>query len=149
MDWKGLRMVDTIGKENSNYQYCVFEVTPKSAALTRDQLLYLLRYENVLARRYFYPGVHRMKPYDILFPEFRESLSATDYLSNHLLQLPVGASVSPDEANQISDLITFILKHQEEISQQKLKTWILAYDPRHHAALFFSLSRLFRINCAS
>jgi dTDP-4-amino-4,6-dideoxygalactose transaminase len=115
-EWKGLRMVDTVGEEESNYQYCVFEVNPEATALTRDQLFSLLRAEKVLARRYFYPGVHRMKPYDSLFPEYHDTLPETDHLSAHLLQLPIGASVSSHQIEQISDLISCLLKHDAEIA---------------------------------
>ena len=39
--------------ERSNYQYVVFEVCATEAGLTRDELIAVLKAENVLARRYF------------------------------------------------------------------------------------------------
>ena len=38
-------------------------------ALSRDELQRVLWAENVLARRYFFPGCHRMEPYRSLFPD--------------------------------------------------------------------------------
>jgi len=46
----------------TNQQYIVVEVTAERAGLSRDEILAALRAENVLARRYFYPGCHRMAP---------------------------------------------------------------------------------------
>lgn len=120
--WKGLRMVDTTGGEESNYQYGVFEVVPEKTLLSRDQMFYLLRAENVLARRYFYPGAHRNKPYDTLFPEYLETLPTTDHLSTHLLQLPIGAGVSPEQVEKISDLISYVLKNDEAIAAHMSQT---------------------------
>ena len=119
-DWKGLRMVDTAGGEESNYQYCVFEVNPDATVLTRNQFFFILRAENVLARRYFYPGVHRMKPYDTLFPEYLTTLPVTDYLSSHLLQFPIGSGISSDQVEHLSDLISFLIKNDAEIAEQML-----------------------------
>ena len=49
--------------ERTNYQYIVLEVDELETGLTRDELVQVLIAENVLARRYFYPGCHRMEPY--------------------------------------------------------------------------------------
>ena len=48
------------------------------ANLDRDQLVAVLRAENVLARKYFWPGCHRMEPYASLFPHASLVLRATD-----------------------------------------------------------------------
>jgi dTDP-4-amino-4,6-dideoxygalactose transaminase len=99
--WSGVGFVDTAAGGQSNHQYVVLEVDPASP-LTRDELLHLLRAENVLARRYFMPGVHRMPPYR---DRFRGSLPATDALCQRLLQLPVGAAISVETASRIADLM--------------------------------------------
>ena len=39
------------------------EVDHERAGLSRDQLQRVLWAENIVARRYFYPGCHRMEPY--------------------------------------------------------------------------------------
>ena len=54
--------------EKNNYQYIVFEVDERRFGLGRDEIVSTLRAEGVLARRYFYPGCHRMEPYRSLFP---------------------------------------------------------------------------------
>ena len=54
--------------EKSNYQYVVVEIDPAITQVTRDQFVDLLSAENIMARRYFYPGCHRMEPYRSYFP---------------------------------------------------------------------------------
>jgi dTDP-4-amino-4,6-dideoxygalactose transaminase len=91
----GVRMVEYDASEVSNYQYVVLEVHEKEAGLSRDDLLEVLWAENVFARRYFYPGCHRMEPYRTLYPDVR--LPETDALASRVLLLPTGTAVSPSE----------------------------------------------------
>ena len=65
--------------------------------VSRDNLLDVLWAENVLARRYFYPGSHRMEPYHYDFPDAHRRLPNTDRLSRSVLALPTGTAVGPDE----------------------------------------------------
>ena len=55
-------------KERNNYQYVVVDVDAESYGMSRDRLVQALHAENVLARRYFYPGCHQMEPYRSYFP---------------------------------------------------------------------------------
>jgi dTDP-4-amino-4,6-dideoxygalactose transaminase len=121
-DWRGLRLVDIVKGESVNYQYCVFEMEPMATTLNRDQLLHLLWAEQVLARRYFYPGLQRMAPYASLYPQYRDTLPTTESLCARLLQLPIGASVTPELVQRVSDLLDFILEREDEIVERLEKT---------------------------
>ncbi len=68
-------------QERSNYQYVVVEIDASKTGIDRDELLTILHAENVLARRYFYPGCHRMEPYRTLYPDAHLSLPQTEYLA--------------------------------------------------------------------
>ena len=59
----GLTIAAYEESERSNYQYVIVEVDGPAAGLTRDELVGILHAENILARRYFFPGCHRMEPY--------------------------------------------------------------------------------------
>ena len=65
----GITLIAYSESERSNYQYIVLEVAEREAALTRDELVEVLKAENVLARRYFFPGCHQMEPYRSYFPD--------------------------------------------------------------------------------
>jgi dTDP-4-amino-4,6-dideoxygalactose transaminase len=78
--------------ERSNYQYIVVEVGPESAA-TRDEIVASLRAVNILARRYFWPGCHRMQPYRDLYPEASLRLPNTELVAARVIVLPTGMAV--------------------------------------------------------
>jgi dTDP-4-amino-4,6-dideoxygalactose transaminase len=91
----GVKMVEYDALELSNYQYVVLEVDEEEAGLSRDDLLEVLWAENVFARRYFYPGCHRMEPYRSLYPDVR--VPETEKLASRVLLLPTGTAVSQSE----------------------------------------------------
>ena len=89
----GLSVVDYPGPDRSNFQYVVCEVDAAAAGVTRDELWRTLFAENVIARRYFHPGVHRMQPYaSDQAPESRR-LPHTDALASRVLSFPTGQTV--------------------------------------------------------
>src|SRR6202042_465590 len=59
----GVKLFHFNGREQSNDQYVVVEIDAGSAGLNRDELASVLWAENVIARKYFWPGCHRMEPY--------------------------------------------------------------------------------------
>src|SRR5262249_11390645 len=64
------------------------------AGLTRDELVAVLHAENVLARRYFFPGCHGMEPYRSLAPNAHYVLENTTRLARRVLVLPTGMAMS-------------------------------------------------------
>lgn len=108
-----VRMVRFDESEQNNYQYIVIEVEPE-AGLTRDEVLQILTAENVLARRYFYPGCHRMEPYRSYFPHAGLLLPNTEELCERVLVLPTGTAVSHHDIQQICAVIRTALEHPQE-----------------------------------
>jgi dTDP-4-amino-4,6-dideoxygalactose transaminase len=101
--------------ERHNYQYVVMEVDSALASLTRDQLLKVLWAENVLARRYFYPGCHRMEPYRSRPPRAQRRLPETERVSDRVLTLPTGTSVGPEDIALIARIIRLAVGHAGEL----------------------------------
>jgi dTDP-4-amino-4,6-dideoxygalactose transaminase len=101
----GVRFLAYDPAERSNYQYVVLEVDQQLAGLSRDELQQVLWAENVLARRYFYPGCHRMEPYRSYFPHAGLLLPVTERLSERVLSLPTGTAVGPDEISAICGIV--------------------------------------------
>ena len=64
----GLSLIRYDSKEQSNFHYIVVEVDESAAGLSRDELVAVLHADNVLARKYFWPGCHQMQPYRSWFP---------------------------------------------------------------------------------
>ncbi|WP_235009811.1 aminotransferase class I/II-fold pyridoxal phosphate-dependent enzyme [Mycobacterium sp. 3519A] len=84
--------------------YVVVEVDD-DAGLSRDELRDVLWAENVLARRYFYPGCHRLDPYRAEHEASGRSLPETDWLAARVLTLPTGTGITPKDAVTIAGVI--------------------------------------------
>jgi dTDP-4-amino-4,6-dideoxygalactose transaminase len=67
--------------------------------------------ENVLARRYFYPGCHRMEPYASTMPNVAGRLPVTERLARRVLVLPTGTSVSVDQVESICGILRLAVAH--------------------------------------
>jgi dTDP-4-amino-4,6-dideoxygalactose transaminase len=117
----GIRLINYNDKEKNNYQYIVLEIQEGEAGLGRDLLVKLLNAENILVRRYFYPGCHQMEPYRSYFPNAGLVLPETEKLTLKVLQLPTGTAVGEKEIMDICDLIRFILANAAEIRDRAEK----------------------------
>jgi dTDP-4-amino-4,6-dideoxygalactose transaminase len=113
----GLSLLRYDEKENPNYQYVVVEIEATKAGITRDELLAALHAENVLARRYFYPGVHRMEPYRSCFSKASMVLPETEALAGRVLVLPTGTGVTSADIEKICAIIRVAIEHGAEISK--------------------------------
>lgn len=105
-----------------NAQYVVFLVDEARAALGRDPLVRILRAENVLARRYFHPGCHRLAPYAARADLVREPLTNTERFAAQALVLPTGTAVDVGDIEAIAELIGFALDHADEIGPRLART---------------------------
>jgi len=101
----GVELVALDQNERNNYQYVVLEVDAAEAGLSRDELVQVLHAENVLARRYFWPGCHRMEPYRSYFPRAGLLLPETERMVTRTLQLPTGTAVSADDIEAVCAII--------------------------------------------
>ena len=97
--------------ESSNCHYVVVDVDP-GAGLDRDQLRAVLVAENVLARRYFYPGCHRVPPYDRR-PQL--PLPVTERVLDRCLSLPTGTAVTAADAAAIGELTRLALSRPDAL----------------------------------
>jgi dTDP-4-amino-4,6-dideoxygalactose transaminase len=117
-DVRGVEIVSYEEMEASNYQYLVLEIDENRTLLTRDQLQQILWSENVIARRYFYPGCHRSEPYRTHFPRAGLLLPQTELLAGRVLSLPTGTAVSPKMIRGVCHIIRLAIAHAEEISER-------------------------------
>ncbi len=101
-DLPDLRLVPMDAAETPSIHYVVAEVDPLASRLTRDDLLAVLEAENVLARRYFYPGCHRMAPYTDRGPW---NLPVTEDLLERVIQFPTGTAVSPEAIHCVGEIV--------------------------------------------
>jgi dTDP-4-amino-4,6-dideoxygalactose transaminase len=112
-----LKLIHYNEEEKNNFQYVVIDVDP-DGGIDRDLLVRILHAENVLARRYFYPGCHRMEPYRSRSPQGDLHLPETERLTSRLLQLPSGTAVGGREIEQVCQLIQFAVANGSEIRRR-------------------------------
>lgn len=101
----GIRFIHYPEDERNNFHYVILEVDAAEFGLSRDALMEVLRRNNVLARRYFYPGCHRMEPYRTLYPRAGESLPVTEAFCERVLALPTGTQVNGEQIDLICAII--------------------------------------------
>lgn len=104
----GLNIVAFDEAERNNYQYVILEVLD-DCPVGRDELVAALHAENVLARKYFWPGCHRMKPYRDLFPHAGLVLRDTEAVADRVIVLPTGTMISEDDVGVVSAIIRQVL----------------------------------------
>jgi dTDP-4-amino-4,6-dideoxygalactose transaminase len=114
----GVHILQYDTTEKRNYQYIVLEVDQSRALLTRDQLQDILWAENVLGRRYFYPGCHRMEPYLSTMPNIGSRLPVTERLASRVLVLPTGAAVSGEQIATICEILRFAISNGGDVVQK-------------------------------
>lgn len=101
----GISLKEYDSSERRNYQYIVVEVNETKAKLSRDELVAVLQAENVLARKYFWPGCHRMEPYRSHYPHAGLLLAETERVAARVMVLPTGTAVSPDDIALVCSII--------------------------------------------
>ncbi len=104
----GVRLYEYPAEEFNSHHYVVIEIDSPRPGV-RDQVVDALQAENVLARRYFWPGCHRMEPYRSLHPHAGLVLPATRSIADKIVVLPAGAGVTIDHIQLISDVIAMVL----------------------------------------
>jgi len=96
-----IRMLEFNDNERTNYQYIVLEIDNERSASTRDEIVDALWKHDIQARRYFYPGCHRMEPYrshPVVLPH-------TEALVQRTLVLPTGTAVGEDDIDFICSFL--------------------------------------------
>lgn len=92
----GLSILEYAESERNNFQYIVMEVAPYFP-LSRDQIVAALHAENILARKYFWPGCHNMQPYLSCYPHAGLVLPNTQQVAERVVVLPTGTSMRTDD----------------------------------------------------
>jgi dTDP-4-amino-4,6-dideoxygalactose transaminase len=111
----GLSLIDFTTTEKRNYHYIVVQVDDSRSPLNRDELVAVLHADNVLARKYFWPGCHRMQPYKALFPNAYLLLPNTELRSAQVMVLPTGQCVSQDDIAAICEIISSALGQASKV----------------------------------
>lgn len=97
--------------ERNSHHYVVIEVDETCPA-SRDAIIAALHAENILARKYFWPGSHKMKPYRDLFPHAGLLLPHSEAVANRVIVLPNGGAVDDTVISTIRDVIVALIRKE-------------------------------------
>ena len=119
-DIPGISVVTYDEKQRNNYQYIIIEIDDNHTILSRDQMIHILHAENILARRYFYPGCHKMEPYRSLFPHSNIFLQNSENILSKVISLPTGTTITVEDINMICELLRYIINNANKIKKRLL-----------------------------
>ncbi|MBE0627420.1 MAG: DegT/DnrJ/EryC1/StrS family aminotransferase [Burkholderiales bacterium] len=104
----GISLLSHDESERNNYQYVVMEVGEK-CPVSRDRIIEALHAENIRARKYFWPGCHRMQPYRELFPHAGMLLPNTQRVADRVVVLPTGTTIDNDAISDVAAVIRVLV----------------------------------------
>ena len=114
----GIHLIKYEDSEQCNYQYIVIEFDESLTNISRDYLLDILHKENILARKYFFPGCHNMEPYHSINPDAGLLLPETEKLITKVIELPTGTSTNGTDIKIICKLIVFSIENANIIKKE-------------------------------
>ena len=101
----GVNLISYDKAEKCNYQYVIVEIDESITRINRDIIHQILWAENILTRRYFYPGCHQMKPLRSRIADMGLMLTNTRRLASRVLALPTGTAIGAKEISNICQII--------------------------------------------
>lgn len=113
----GIQFAKFDSSERGNHQYVVAEIDPDVCPLLRDEVVATLHAENVLARKYFWPGIHKMEPYRSLQPNASMLLPHTERIAGRVIVLPNGESVGEKEIADIATIVRVAIERAQEVRE--------------------------------
>lgn len=108
----GVSLLTYDSAEQNSHHYVVVEVASDCPA-RRDDIVAALHAENILARKYFWPGVHKMRPYHDLFPHAHLVLPNTEQVAESVIILPSGTTLPEQAIGTIADIIRVCISSAE------------------------------------
>lgn len=90
----GVDVLDYASEERNSHHYIVLEISRECPA-DREEVIVALHAENILARKYFWPGCHGMQPYRDLFPHAGLMLASTRAVAERVVVLPNNSEAIP------------------------------------------------------
>ena len=104
-DVEGITFFDDMTGVKHNYSYFPIFVDSNEFGMTRDELYYKFREQNILARRYFYPLISEFSTYHHLPSAAKDNLPNAHKMADSVLCLPMHHALSEEDIQRTIDLI--------------------------------------------
>ena len=100
-DIEGITFFDDMPSVRHNYSYFPIFVDEKKYGMTRDELYFKMKEQNVLGRRYFYPLISEFSTYRGLESARPDNLPNAHKMANSVICLPMYHSLSEDDVERV------------------------------------------------
>ena len=104
---EGITFMEDMEGVKHNYSYFPIFINAEQYGMTRDELYFKMKEENVLGRRYFYPLISEFSTYRSLPSAAKENLPNAHKMADSVICLPMHHALSEDD---IQRTINTILK---------------------------------------
>lgn len=104
---KGIRVMEDIPGVRHNYAYFPIFIDAEEYGMTRDELYFKMKEQNVLGRRYFYPLISEFSTYRGLESARPENLPVSHKIADSVICLPMYAGL---DSNDVDRILNTVLK---------------------------------------
>ena len=104
-DVEGITFFDDMPGVKHNYSYFPIFVDAEKYGMTRDELYFKMKEQNVLGRRYFYPLISTFSTYRGLESAKPSNLPNAHKMADEVICLPMHHALSEDDVYRILELI--------------------------------------------
>ena len=102
---EGITFMDDMPGVKHNYSYFPIFIDAEKYGMTRDELYFKMKGQNVLGRRYFYPLISEFTTYRGLSSANPENLSNAHKMANSVICLPMHHELSEQDVERILAII--------------------------------------------
>ena len=102
---EGISFFDDMPGVRHNYSYFPIFVDAEQYGMTRDELYFKMKENNVLGRRYFYPLISTFSTYRGLESARPENLPVATRIANEVICLPMHHALNEADAEKVIELI--------------------------------------------
>lgn len=102
----GVRILDDIKGVDHNYSYFPIFINKEEFGMSRDELYFKMKEQNILARRYFYPLISNFATYRGLSSATPDNLPIATQIAEEVICLPMHHLLTQADVEQILSFIT-------------------------------------------
>ena len=102
---KGIRVMEDMPGVRHNYSYFPIFIDAEEYGMTRDELYFKMKENNVLGRRYFYPLISEFSTYRGLESARPENLPVATRIANTVICLPMYQALTEKDISEVLDII--------------------------------------------
>ena len=102
---EGISFLNDIEGVRHNYSYFPIFIDSEKYGMTRDELYFKMKENNILGRRYFYPLISEFSTYRGLQSSNPNNLPVSHKFANSVICLPIYDGLSECQINEIINLI--------------------------------------------